>query len=217
MKISTRNVIAPLCVLTFAGLGVGCNIIGPAYVLIHGPEKQPRQFQLDPKKSVVVFVDDRSNVLPRRSIRQLIGEAAQKQLLASAEVTNVIDCRGAIAASARDKFDQPQSIVDIARSVHADLVVYASVEQFTLSEDGQSVSPAASVWVKVIDAATEARVWPEEKTGKRIGINPRFEQGFAPQSQADAAKAENAVAERLGVAIAQIFYEHELGQSELSP
>lgn len=195
----------------------GCNIIGPAYVLLHGPEKQPQQFKLDPARPVVVFVDDRSNVLPRRSLRQAIGEAAQQQLLASGEVKNVIDCRGALAAAARDKYDQPQSIVDIARSVKAELVVYASVEQFTLSEDGQSFAPVASVWVKVIDAVSEERIWPEEKSGKRIGIHPQFEQGYAPGSQADAAKAEGAIAERLGVALAQVFYEHELNQSELRP
>ncbi len=218
MKSKSLPILGALAVLAALACLPGCNVLGPIFLMVHGPEKQPRQYALDPKRSVVVFVDDRSNVLPRRSLRQMIGEAAQKQLIASGEVQNVIDCRGALAAAARDKFDQPQSIVDIARSVQAEILIYASIEQFTLSADGQSMSPEASVWVKVIDAVSEKRLWPEdEKSGKRIAIHPQFEQGFVPKSQADVAKAENAVAERLGIAIAQLFYEHEQYQSELRP
>jgi len=206
-----------LVAAAFAPTIAGCNIIGPAYVLLHGPPKQPAQYTLDPERSVVVFVDDRSNVLPRRALRQIIGESAQKSLLASGDVTNVIDSRDALAAASRDKFDQPMTIVDIARSVQAETVIYVSVEQLALSEDGQSVSPVASAWVKVIDATDEKRLWPEDKAGARVGIRPRFEQGFTPQSQADVARAQNAVAERLGVAIAQVFYDHETFESEIQP
>lgn len=76
------------------------------------------------------------------------------------------------------------------------------------------MSPAASAWVKVLDTTTDQRLWPEDKSGQRIAIRPRFEQGFVPQSQADIAKAQNAVADRMGLAIAQLFYEHEVGQTE---
>src|SRR4051812_9808950 len=69
----------------------GCNILGPAFLLVHGPEKAPAAYKLDKERSTVVFVDDRSSVLAKRALRQQIATAAQNELLKQGVLVNVID------------------------------------------------------------------------------------------------------------------------------
>ncbi len=58
----------------------GCNILGPAILLVEGPPKVQAQFTLEKKRPTVVFVDDRASVLPRRALRQQIAAMCQNAL-----------------------------------------------------------------------------------------------------------------------------------------
>lgn len=191
----------------------GCNIVAPAYYIIHGPEKVAAQHELDPERPTVVFIDDRGNRLPRRAMRQTIGEAAQQALLNEKAVVDVIDTRGAMAASSQDRAGQAMSIVDIGKAVKADVVIYATVDAFTMSSDGQSYSPVASLRVKVIDVVADKRVWPAEKEGYPLTLTFPPRTSDVPKNAAELRVAEEEVGELVGLGLAQLFYKYERTQS----
>lgn len=193
-------------------LTAGCNIVAPVFYIVHGPEKVPAQHELDPERPTVVFVDDRANRLPRRAMRQTIGEAAQTALMERKAVIDMIDTRGAIAASNQDKAGQAMSIVDIGKAVNAEVVVYATVDAFTLSSDGQSYSPAATLRVKVIDVVADTRVWPEEKEGYVLSLAFPTRTQDVPRTATDVRRFEEETARLVGEALAQLFYKYERAQ-----
>lgn len=190
----------------------GCNIVAPAYLLVHGPEKVEAQHEIDPERPTVVFVDDRGNRLPRRALRQTIGEAAQQALLTEGAVKDMIDTRGAMAASSQDRAGQAMSIVDIGKAVNAEVVIYATVDAFTMSSDGQSYSPAAVLRVKVIDVVEDKRVWPAEKEGYPLTLTFPPRTSDVPTSAAELRVAEEEIGRLVGLGLAQLFYKYERTQ-----
>lgn len=197
----------------------GCNILGPAIFLIHGPQKVAKLYTLDPKRRTVVFIDDQRNKLPRRSLRQVMAEKAQDALLKERCVEAMIDAKAALAVTARDKATEPMNIAEIAKAAQAEVIIYATVDDFVLSRDGQTFAPAIEMRIKVIDATNEARMWPAEKHGHTLVVNIPVRQGFVPQNPSEAMKAEIESAEVAGLALAQLFFDHEAqaAQARSSP
>jgi len=101
-------------------------------------------------------------------------------------------------------------ITEIAKAVDAEVIIYATVDQFVLSTDGQTFAPAMALRIKVLDAINEKRLWPDDKNGHNLVLNIPIKQGFVPQNQSEVMKAENEAAEAAGLAIAQLFFEHEV-------
>ena len=195
-----------------AAFFAGCNIVAPVFYIVHGPEKVPALHELDPKRPTVVFVDDRSNRLPRRALRLTIGESAQIALMKQEAVETMIDTRGAISASNQDRAGQAMSIVDIGKAVNAEVVVYATVDAFTLSTDGQSFSPSASLRVKVIDVVADQRVWPAEKEGHPLTLAFPTRSSDIPRTATEIRKYEDETARLVGESLAQLFYKYERTQ-----
>lgn len=190
----------------------GCNIVAPAAYIIHGPEKVPALYELDEERPTVVFIDDRGNRLPRRSMRQSIGEAVQQTLLSKKALKDVIDTRAALTVSNQDKAGQAMSIVDLGKAVKAEVVIYATVDGFTLSSDGQSYSPAAALRVKVIDVAADKRIWPDEPAGHPLTLNFPARTSDVPKTSAEVRAAEDELARLIGMSVAQLFYKYERAQ-----
>jgi hypothetical protein len=187
----------------------GCNIATAAFYIIHGPdEKIPPKFELPPEKPTVVFVDDRNSKLPSRDLREMIAVAAGQILLDKGEVTDLIDPRSAIGAASKDRFGTPMTIAEIGRSVSAETVVYVTIDSFTLSQDGQTVAPAAVMRVKVIDAVAEKRLWPEEPEGYSLGVQCPPKQGTLSNSPGEMYRVREEAAARAGLGIAQVFSEY---------
>lgn len=186
----------------------GCNIVGPAYVLIHGPEKVPALYDLDKERTAVVFVDDRGNYLPRRSLRITLAAEAERLILKKELVKDMISGQSAMSAAAGEKGGQLLSIADVGRSVSADQVIYVSIEEFTLSPDGQAFVPSLAMRVKVIDATNDKRLWPEDRAGHPVSVRLRAK-GILPTSTTERAKAEDELARAAGEALAHLFYKHE--------
>lgn len=211
---SRSLILLSLSLLATAAFLAGCNIIAAGVVLIHGPERIPREYELDPEKVAVVFVDDRENRLPRRVLRQVIGETTTKTLLEEDVVKSMIDSRSAIAATAGERAGEPISIIEVGRraksadgSIAAQTLIYVSVESFTLSPDGQTYAPEAVVFVKVMDIETEKRLWPaEDKEGYRLEVRPAKAPKNLPRTGSEKTQAETAFAQIVGRATAQLFY-----------
>jgi hypothetical protein len=191
----------------------GCNILAGAYYVVHGPEKVRREFELPRERTTVVFVDDLNSRLPRRALRLAIADQIQKELLSKRLVADVVDSRSAMAAAMAEKPDAPLRVVDVGRSVEADVVIYVAVDGFTLSEDGLSFAPAAQLRVMVTDAKADARLWPEPPVGREMRVRMPPTPGQMPGSQASLIEAENQLAAFAGSAVAQLFYTVEKSDS----
>lgn len=208
MRQSARLLSCLACLLTVAA-APGCNIFAGAFFIVRGPdEKIEPRYKLNPEKSVVVFVDDRTNNLPRRALRQTIAESAQKILADKGVVRTMIDSRSALAATAGEKYGSPLKIVDIGKAVDADIIIYATVDSFWLSPDGQTFAPEAAIRVKVIDVQADERVWPGEKEGLPLRIPGETRPGYAPEGSSELLQQEQAFGERVGLGIAQMFIDH---------
>lgn len=188
----------------------GCNIIGPAYVLIHGPEKTPALFTLEKDRSTVIFIDDRANILSPRALRQTIAQTAQKALLENKTLTNVIDGRAAILAASEESSSELLDIATLGKRVGADIVIYATTLKFELSPDGQTFQPEARFNVKVLDVTKpQPRLWPAEREGYPLVVTGGPRAGTLPRTTSEVNKARQALADRAGVAIARLFFSYE--------
>lgn len=204
-----RHVLQGAALCGFA-VFAGCNIIGAAYMVAHGPEKNEAQYELARDRSVVVFVDSQN--LPRRTLRNVIGTSAQEEIRRQKLVNTIVDTRSATDLTLQERFGQVMDVATIGRQVGADSVVFVTIDSFGLTPDGSTFSPAARVRVKVIDAPGDKRLWPtgeNDPYGRSLTVVSRDQQGEAPTTSAAVLKAEEELGKRVGLAIAQMFYEHE--------
>lgn len=213
-----KRLIAMILVLAGAG-AAGCNIVGPAAAVLAGPPTTDAMFELDEKLSYVIVVDDLKSRVPRRSLREEIAKSAEETLLSEGTVPEgkLISGRVALRVSAtEDEFGTPLSVAELGQRVGADAVIYVAMERWTLSRDGGTLSPSVAASVKIIDAKENRRIWPPAgASGYRLLMEPQMKVNSAdlPKELAQRSQTEQAVAKQFGVALAQMFYEHETKKS----
>ena len=197
--------------LCLAGAMSGCNIVGPAVLLIEGPPKIDAAYELPEKASVVIFIQDLSTPPIGRSTRLAIAQAAQQDLLRVGVVKTVIDASGAFEAASTETASRRMDIQTIGRSVGADIVIYATIDSFTLSSDGATYTPAANFRAKVIDTNKDedARLWPADPRGFAVIAQPLQRPRKEPESRGEADKARSELAKLTGKTLAKLFYSHE--------
>ncbi|MBL8991049.1 MAG: hypothetical protein JNJ48_05665 [Phycisphaerae bacterium] len=201
---------AAVVVLAALVLLAGCNILGPAGYFLVGPEATPAVFRLDPEKTAVVFVDDRANQVPTRSTREIIGRVAEEDMLANGAVKDMVQSRRVQTVIAAERSGRPLGIVEVGQAVQAKTVVYAVVERFVLSEDGQTYAPVASLRVKVIDVETDSRLFPVPDAGDEyynLVIRVPVQTGSPPTTSAGLTTAYQDLARWTGRALGRMFYD----------
>ncbi len=200
----------------FMACAAGCNIAGPAFYFLHGPDKTPAVFALDKNRSTVIFIDDRTNRIPSRATRDLIGTTAEESLLAEGVVRDMVQSRKIQTVVARERYGKPMGIAEVGRAVDAQVIVYAWVDQFTLSTDGQTFAPTAALRIKVVDAESGQRLFPGPDTDGwyafSVAVPPQ--QGITPDTAALRQRSEQNLARYTGESLAKLFFEHF---SEKSP
>jgi hypothetical protein len=210
MKLLATAILALFAVLPLSS----CNIVGPAYLLVHGPEKTPAVHKLEKERSTIIFVDDRANVLSRRALRTQIAKSAEQSLLKEKVLTNVVDATAAMQVALRESAGSPMDISTLGKSVQADVVVYVIMDSFVLSTDGQTFSPQATAHVKVIDSTSHRRLFPaEKKEGHPVTVTIKMASGTVPRTQTDQINALNSLADATGQQIARLFYDAETRES----
>lgn len=209
-NVGTRLVIGALCAVGAAWAAAGCNIVGPAFLLVHGPEKIPQQYELPKERPAVIFLDDRAGNVGRSTTRDRITTSAEKALLKNKAVDRLLDSRAAGAVVVNEPRGEMLSVSEVGRTVNADVVIYVSPELYTLSTDGQTFTPTARLRVKVIDAAADTRLWPEEREGYVLEVSAATRQGAPPTDNAELRVAEEKFADLVGQRLAELFYEHEV-------
>ncbi|MCL4742464.1 MAG: hypothetical protein KJZ54_09715 [Phycisphaerales bacterium] len=186
-----------------------CNIVAPVFMIVHGPEKTQAAHTLERDRPTVILVDDIGTRLPRSDLRLAIATQAEQTLVDKGVVRDLRDARAAITASRQSKTGQLVPVTEVGKAVNADVVVYASVEEFTLSPDGQSYLPTARLRLKVIDVPTETRLWPEDDQGFELVVTAPQRQGTAPVEAARIREAQEQFAKLVGTRLAQTFFTHE--------
>jgi hypothetical protein len=189
----------------------GCNIVVPAAYIIEGPPSNDAQFTL-PDRKVVVFVDDRTNLLSRTQLRTVIGDKVGGDLLAKELVPEVIASRDALAVARRDEsMGKPLSTAEIGEKVGAEVVIYVRVMSFNLTEPGGNPQPNAMARVRVIDATNRARLFPTdvEDPGAEVNSDMREVSLDLYNSTSGRRSVEEQLATNLGDRIGKLFYKHE--------
>lgn len=201
--------LAGVAMLCSAG---GCNFVAAGYLAAKGLPKTPAVYELDPLRKTVIFIDDSANKLPRKALIEEIGRTAEELLLRKEAVAegSMIASRGATLAARQDRFGAARSIIEIGQDVGADQVIYVRFDDFSLTPDGVSFLPSATMRVKVLDAATGERLWPvDQPLGQSITLTMPQGQGTAPTDRAELLQAQERLANWIGVGLSQLFYEHE--------
>lgn len=206
----TASLVALL--LTYAALP-GCNIVGPAVYFIHGPAKVKPQFELPPDRPAVVFIDDRNNILPSRAARSRVAKSAEQTLLKGKAVakSEIVSSDALLPIATQERFGKPTGIAQAGELVGAEVVVYAKLEGFGLSPDGQQFAPTAVASVKVVDAKARKRLWPTSENGewRTVEASIPTRTGTLPRTLSERTLAENELADILGRNIARLFVEYE--------
>lgn len=207
-----RRIILIAAALLFLPL-VGCNIIAPiAFIASGGPQTEALT-TLDKTRVHVVVVDDRRSLLPKRSLRMLIGQTAEETLIArkALPAEKVIASRMALAVMAAEQHGEPMAMAEVGRRVGSEVVIYVDVQGWTLSRDGSGLSPAAQCGVRVIDAANNIRIWPTDRKEHSLVVQMARSPGAVPTDQAGRLQAEQALSQQIGLKLAQMFFKHERG------
>ena len=197
-----------------AGLAVlpACNILGPAGYLIAGPEKASALFPLPKDNPTVFFVDDRSSILPSRAVRQTIAQSAEKTLLSGKVLTaDLISSDSVLPVTTSERFERPRTIAEVGQAVGAKTIIYATVDAFGLTPDGAAFNPGAVLRVKVIDADTQKRLFPEgsEKEWQVLQITTDTRTAALPRTVGERTIAEQEFAKLVGLRLGQMFITHE--------
>lgn len=195
---------------TLCLLATGCNIFGPAFLMVHGPPRIPMEFELDKTRITTVLVDDQNTILPRRQYRVVIAKEIEGRLLEKKKLTvDMIDSQAVLASVGREKPNERRSIPQVGRDVGAEVVIWVTFDVFTLSIDGQTFRPTSVSRVKVVDAVDGTVLWPEASTGHRLVVQMDASTTIIPESHSERAQIERQLAEYTGKAIAELFYEVE--------
>lgn len=200
-----------------AALSLGaCNLAAPAAYAVFGPGKIEAEHELA-KSRTVVFVDDRTNVLPRVALRSMIGEKISQDLIKQELIPTAVRPADAIAATRqREEGAKPLSIAAIGRELECQQVIYVQLTSFTLMGDGRQgtgggATPTAMATVKVIDVVNNSRTYPlgDTSAGREVLAKLREVDRQELQTSAKRRALEEKLALELGDSIGKLFYEHE--------
>lgn len=200
-----------LLLVVAALVAVGCNIIVPAAYIIEGPPANDAQYTL-PDRKVVVFVDDRKNLLSRTQLRTVIGDKVASDLLAEELVPEAIASRDALSVARRDESaGKSLSTAEIGEKVGAEVVIYVRIMSFNLTEPGGNPVPNAMARVRVIDATNRQRLFPTDVQDPGVEVNSDMREVSLDLYNSTTGKrsVEEQLATNLGDRIGKLFYKHE--------
>ncbi|MFI4854105.1 MAG: hypothetical protein ACIAQF_03875 [Phycisphaerales bacterium JB065] len=204
-----------LALLLLAGFGAlaGCNVVAPVAMVIEGPPTVPAVYELDPERPTVIFIDDRHNVLPKRSLRTDIARVTEKVFLDSKIIFagNLIDHRSAMRVAAREDPNDPLSIVEVGRRVGAEVVIYISFNDFAITRDRVSVHPLCNAEVMIFDTVSNTKLLPQGEGAYPMRTSlPTKTSPYGSLSIAEKSETERELASGVGLRLARLFFEYEM-------
>ncbi len=215
LSIALRLAALVACTSACMVLLAGCNIVHAGSYILEGPGKIVAEYELQQVKTVV-FVDDQKNVLPRTTLRVIIGDDISAKLLTEKLVPSTISPRDAISMSrSREQDGTKLSLEKLGRELGAEQVIWIRPYTFDLDgyDDQQGARPTAKVHVKVIDVTHRVRVYPPGDSfpeGRDLTITLlRDVNRDELATTIGRRKIEEALAAEIADDVAKLFYEHE--------
>ncbi len=89
------------------------------------------------------------------------------------------------------------------------------VTKFSLTPEDGAYVPTASLRVKIIDATTASRVWPDSEAGYLMDVRIKQRTGLTEGGDGRLA-IENEQAGRAALGLAQLFHKHEVPDTVLN-
>ena len=211
----TLNRMFGIALLLTTAVLAGCNIVAPVAMAIEGPPRVPAVFELDPERPTVLFIDDRHNVLPKRSLRTDIARVTERVLLDSELILvgNMIDHRAALRTAARELPDEPLSVVEVGRRIGAEVVIYMTFDDFMITRDRVSVHPLCNANLVIYDTVENVQLFPGVGVYDVRTSLPTKTTPFRSLSLADRSEVERELAAGVGLRLARLFFEYELDRS----
>lgn len=213
-RLTTARVRFALLLLAATAFLPACNIGGAAFYLLHGPPRTPAMYELQDVPTVV-FVDDRSNTIPRNAdqMRRQIAETVSVELMKNDCLTQTIRPQDAMAiAKQYDRTNQIIPIDALGRAVGADQVIYIDMLAFIDTPDNYTPRPGGACKLKVIDTKNQTRLFPGADADQPFHF---VETTMPPQStelyasSASRVQVFEMLAVFMGDEIAKTFYSHE--------
>ncbi len=200
----------------------GCGAAGFAAIATGG-ERAKAVFKL-PQQPTLVLVDDPANMLGDRSLVNavaaradfaLVDQKALKQTIKPGAVNELRDRMGS-------DFDKTP-VAKIGRELGAAQVIHVTIQDVTMGGDLSLLRPTAVFEVKVIDASANKRIFPVAlpqdagmtpvaELGQGAGFKKGVTMAYKPsgrEGQSMVPELRRKLAERIGLEVAQIFYDHE--------
>ncbi len=205
-KSTTRYWLAP-ALLAGAFLS-GCQGVFVLAEKLFPKQTVPAKFKLPKKKIVLVFPDDLQNPVSyppiKRRFARKLNELLRQERLAGETIAyeKLVELQ-----AAEPKFNL-MSIPKIGRKLGAELIVYLSIEEFTLKDN-----PVDTLWrgrfagrAKVVDVV-EGRIWPDESAGYPVSVTTPLAES---SSEAFGEELAKLLAENLAVEVARLFHSHKV-------
>lgn len=191
----------------------GCNMAVPALYVVQGPPKRPAMYTLPTDRKLVVFIDDRQNIINRLQLRAMLGDDISNELRRMKLVNDVVSGRELIAYVRKVETSTKRvSIEELGDAVNAEIVVYVEMDGFALSPDGATPKPVASAFVKVVDVKAKERLFPPmggDPKGQPVQSELETQMPDAFRTSAQRRRMEDMLEKKLADDIAKLFYEYE--------
>jgi len=211
----SRAAALAIAVAALSTLVSGCNLFAAASLIVQGQGEVEGVYELDPKAKTVILIDDPASEVPRTRLRIAIAQTAQ-QLLLDKEIVKegfMLDTTGATSLASRSSYSEKLSVSEIGERVGADIVIDVVVTDFTVTaaSRGADTRPTAALRMRVVDVAEQRVIWPPDNPrGYSFNVGVQITSDLRPTDRRSMEEAEMALAQRAGVALAQLFYDVEV-------
>lgn len=196
----------------------GCE--GPAFIAktVTGEDKVKKQFEL-PNRKTLVLVDDPNQMMANPVLVGVVASNVGHHLALNEVLTQPVVSERELAAI-RNRLGRKYRetpIDEIGRMAGAEQVIYVRIEDAYLQPAPSFYKPTATLELKVVDAAEGKRMYPEappliEKNasarGQTMEVAFRYK-GLEAESPGQDAMLARKLAERIGLQVAQLFYDHK--------
>lgn len=196
----------------------GCDAPGFFGYVVGGPPKVKARYTLEARPTLVI-VDDPRNLLGDPNFPTVVGANVGFHLVRNEVLTpeQVVpqDHLSTLAAQLGDRY--PATPIDqIGTRLDAEQVVHVLVRSVNLRVDNTYYHPTAAVEIKVIDAGTGARLFPgpgdqpqAQATAPGHTLNVELRRQTLDETRRYALPMlARSLSERVGLEVAQVFYDH---------
>ena len=200
LSISAVFVATSLMSCQIPGYTFGGIIPPPKIKALYEPIDQP----------TLVLVDDPRGALPSPMLLNLIADQVAFDLKREEIVNEFVPVSRLESLRGRDPDFATWAIDRVGRELGARQVIYVLIDSFDAAGTGQdSLRPMVSARVKVVDAVSGRRLFPERGELGVMGVLYREPEPIESPSNAGAQELQRNLAIRLGEEVGKKFYAHK--------